>query len=114
MFNKLTQLDKDYFFVYTKNIFVWNIEKSQINYKKHNVTFEEASTIFFDPNCLNWEDVKHSSKDEKRFKRIGTSNTRRILITIYTVRRSTVGEEKIRIISARQASRKERNAYTRC
>jgi uncharacterized DUF497 family protein len=53
------------------------------------------------------------SQMETRFKRLGRSRSGRVLIVVYTVRRTRHGKKEIRIISARQASRKERKAYTR-
>lgn len=75
------------------------------------MSFEEAATIFADADGLDWQDLKHSNH-EIRYKRIGLSITRNVLLVIYTIRRSSDGKETIRIISARSASRKERQAYT--
>jgi len=77
---------------------------------KHGVPFEEAATIFADPNGLDWEDVEHR-ETEPRWKRLALSAGGRILLVVYTVRRLRNGIESIRIISARQASHKERKAY---
>lgn len=83
--------------------------KAATNAVKHDVTFEEAATIFDDSNGLDWEDSEHSFVEERR-KRLGKSKTQRILIAVYTVRRNN-DKETIRIISARQASSKERETY---
>ena len=80
------------------------------NLKKHGVSFEEAATVFGDPEALDWDDPEHSH-GEFRSKRLGASVTGRILIVIYTPRRLKDDKEIIRIISARQATRKERKAY---
>ncbi|MGP8155810.1 MAG: BrnT family toxin [Candidatus Acidiferrales bacterium] len=93
-------------------MFSWDAQKAISNYKKHSVSFEEAATIFSDPNALDWEDVDHSSA-EQRLKRLGKSVAGRVLLVVYVVRRFRHGKETIRIISARQASRKERKAYAR-
>ena len=77
---------------------------------KHGVPFEEAATIFTDSNGLDWEDVEHA-ETEPRWKRLALSAEGRILPVVYTVRRLRNGIESIRIISARQASHKERKAY---
>lgn len=58
------------------------------------------------------DDLKHTEQ-EKRFKRLGISVSKRILLVIYTIRRSKDEKETIRIISARQASSKERKVYAR-
>ena len=91
-------------------MFTWDINKALTNYEKHNVSFEEAASVFVDPDALDWADDKHSDK-EQRYKRIGTSLIGTVIIVVYTIRRDEHEKEKIRIISARQASRKERTAY---
>ena len=80
------------------------------NLKKHGVSFEEAATVFADPDALDWDDPEHSQA-EIRSERLGASVTGRVLIVSYTPRRMRDGKEIIRIISARQATRKERQAY---
>lgn len=72
--------------------------------------FEEASTVFSDSEGLDWEDLEHLDR-ERRWKRLGLSSEGRVLLVVYTLRRSRNGIETIRIISARQASRRERKAY---
>jgi uncharacterized DUF497 family protein len=91
-------------------VFSWDAGKAQGNLKKHGVSFEEAATVFSDPEALDWDDPEHSLA-EHRFKRLGASLAGRILLVVYTPRRWKDGRETIRIISARQASRKERKAY---
>ena len=78
--------------------------------KKHQISFEEAITVFADPEGLHLDDEKHSKK-ELRFFRIGMSVELRVLIVVFTVRKPQDDKETIRIINARQASKKERQAY---
>jgi uncharacterized DUF497 family protein len=92
-------------------VFDWDIAKAIANFEKHGVPFEEAATIFGDSNALDWKDVAHSHQ-EARFKRLGLSVNRRLLLVVYTIRREHE-KETVRIISARQASRRERQAYAR-
>ena len=92
-------------------MFSWDARKALGNLKKHGVSFEEAATVFGDPEALDWGDPEHSQA-EVRFKRLGTSVAGRILIVVYTPRKVKDGKEIIRIISARQTTRKERKAYT--
>jgi len=92
-------------------MFAWDIQKAIANFEKHGVPFEEAATVFADPDGLDWEDLIHSQK-EQRSKRMGQSITGRILLVVYTIRRTEHEKETIRIIGARHASRKERAAYT--
>jgi hypothetical protein len=91
-------------------MFTGDPQKAILNYEKHAVSFEEAATIFSDSKGLEWEDPEHSGV-EPRLKRVGISQARRILMLVYTLRRTKSGNEAICIISARQASRKERKAY---
>jgi uncharacterized DUF497 family protein len=91
-------------------MFSWDAPKALKNYEKHGVPFEEAATIFSDPEALDWEDLEHPEV-ERRWKRLGFSIKGRILLVVYTLRRLKNGTETIRIISARQANRKERKAY---
>jgi uncharacterized DUF497 family protein len=78
--------------------------------RKHGVSFEEAATVFSDPGGLDWEDFDHSLS-ERRSTRVGFSVAGRVLFVVYTIRRLKNDKETIRIISARQATRKERQAY---
>lgn len=91
-------------------MFSWDARKALNNLKKHAVSFEEAATVFVDPDALDWDDAEHSYA-EQRSKRLGSSLSGRVLIVVYTQRRLKHGQEVIRIISARQATRKERQAY---
>jgi uncharacterized DUF497 family protein len=90
-------------------VFSWDAAKAIRNREKHGVAFEEAVTVFADPRALDLH-ARHSDV-EKRFIRLGRSFADRVLVVIYTIRRANGEKETIRIISARQASRKERRAY---
>jgi uncharacterized DUF497 family protein len=91
-------------------MFSWDIQKAILNFDKHGISFEEAATAFYDENGLDWSDLKHS-KTENRRKRLARSDMSRILLIIYTTRKFTSGKETTRIISARRASQREREAY---
>ena len=93
-------------------MFSWDPRKAVLNLQKHGVPFEEAATVFADPDGLEWDDPIHSQR-EVRVKRIGVSITGRVVLVVYTLRRGRDGKETVRIIGARQASRRERQAYTR-
>jgi uncharacterized protein len=86
-------------------IFEWDADKAQSNERKHGVTFEEASTVFADPFASTIYDPDHSD-DEDRYLSLGLSSENRVLVVSFTDR-----DEKIRIISARVASRRERKQY---
>ena len=80
-------------------------QKARENFKKHGVTFGEATEVFYDPNALETEDTEHSV-DEPRFSIVGYS-TRRILFVVFAERHRDI----IRIISARPPIPSERKAY---
>jgi hypothetical protein len=90
-------------------MFSWDARKALRNFEKHGVPFEEAATVFSEPEALDWEGLEHSVT-EMRSVRLGFSASGCILIVVYTIRRSKNDQETIRIISARQATRKERKA----
>jgi hypothetical protein len=86
--------------------FEWNREKAIANLSKHGVSFEEAKTVFEDPLYVDFYDPDHSDEEE-RYLMIGESNRGRLLIVSYTGR-----GELIRIIGARELTRREREAYS--
>lgn len=85
--------------------FEWEEEKAAVNERKHGVSFQEAISVFADPLSVTHDDPDHS-KREPRFLLLGTSDRGRLLVVVHTER-----EDAIRIISARQATRKERVQY---
>ncbi len=85
--------------------FEWDKNKARLNLKKHNVTFTEASTVFYDPLARIGKDIEHSHH-EYRDIIIGRSAKSRLLIVSYTERKGIV-----RIINAREATKKERLDY---
>ena len=89
--------------------FEWDDRKSRANKRKHGISFEEAQTVFFDEQALEFRDPDHS-RAEDRFIMLGRSITARVLVVCHCFRQS---ESVIRIISARKATPKERVVYTR-
>lgn len=89
--------------------FIWDEEKNRLNQKKHGVSFEEAKTVFFDENAVEFPDPDHSA-EEDRFILLGFSFKLRILIVCYCYRENG---SMIRIFSARRATRKEGLNYGR-
>ena len=87
--------------------FVWDLEKAEINRKKHGVTFEEARTAFFDALSQIYDDEEHSDNEE-RFILIGESENTRLLVVCHCYRES---DTVTRIISARKAESVERRKY---
>jgi uncharacterized DUF497 family protein len=86
--------------------FEWNPEKAKANLQKHAVDFEEASTIFDDPQFITFLDEEHSAADEERYITIGLSNKNRLLMVAHTER-----NDNIRIISVRKATKHEEEFY---
>lgn len=89
--------------------FNWDEEKEATNREKHGVSFEEAQTVFTDPEALRIFDPDHS-EDEDRFILLGLSSALRMLVVCHCYREN---DEQIRIISARKATKKESAAYER-
>ena len=87
--------------------FEWDEMKAQSNIKKHQVSFGEAKSVFYDPNALLIHDPDHS-EDEDRFIILGRSERTRLLIVCHCYRED---DEVIRIISARKASKAEKAHY---
>ena len=83
----------------------WDVAKAESNLEKHGVSFPEAMTIFGDPLEVTIPDPDHS-EGEFRFLSLGSSVQGRLLVVAYTER-----EGRIRLISAREATLKERRKY---
>ena len=88
--------------------FSWDNRKNRANQKKHGVSFEEAQTVFFDENAIEFFDPDHS-EDEDRFLMLGLSYRVRILVVSYCLLKD---DSEIRIISARKATKNEQKVYT--
>ncbi|MCB8942171.1 MAG: BrnT family toxin [Ardenticatenaceae bacterium] len=86
-------------------IFEWHPRKAAVNRQKHQVSFEEASTVFADPISATVFDLDHSD-DEDRFITIGFSAQKRLLMVSHTEQ-----GDRIRIISARELTSLERQEY---
>ena len=85
--------------------FEWDSDKASESERKHGVSFEEAATAFGDPLSLTIPDPDHSD-DESRFILLGESFSGRLVVVVNTER-----GDKIRLISARLATRRERLSY---
>ncbi|MDZ4258617.1 MAG: BrnT family toxin [Gemmatimonadales bacterium] len=85
--------------------FEWDPRKAAANLRKHGVTFEEAVSAFADPHSITIPDPDHSI-DEDRFILIGRSAMERLLVVVHLER-----GDRIRLISARLAARRERRTY---
>jgi hypothetical protein len=85
--------------------FEWDENKAQSNLEKHGVSFEEAATVLGDPMSLTIPDPQHSEAED-RFISMGESYRRRLIVVVHTD-----WSDRIRIISARLATRQERKTY---
>lgn len=85
--------------------FEWDAGKASSNRKKHGVAFEEATTAFYDSLSKTIPDPLHS-EGEQRLVLIGQSSVRRLIVVVHVDRGS-----RIRLVSARPATRKERKQY---
>lgn len=85
--------------------FEWDPGKARRNFAKQGVAFEEAATVFEDPLYIDFFDPEHAH-DEHRYIRFGCSNRNRVLVVANSER-----NEQTRIISARPATKHERQAY---
>ena len=81
----------------------WDTNKNDENMKKHHISFETAARVFLDENRLDYYDIVHSI-NEDRYITIGL--VEEVIVVVYTLRKT-----RIRIISARLATRKERELY---
>ena len=84
--------------------FEWDPAKAQENLRVHGIDFADAVGVFEDGNALTLEDF--DAEEEQRFRTLGLDVLGRLLVVVYTYR-----EEKIRIISAWKASRKQEKQY---
>ena len=82
----------------------WDPNKAAINLQKHDVRFSDAESVLFDPNALSFEDM--TAQGEPRFITIGMDHLWRLLVVVYTDRGN-----RVRLISARSATRSERQKY---
>lgn len=89
--------------------FEWDNKKSQSNFRKHGIRFEEAAWVFDDPLAVSVQD--RIENGEYRWQTIGRVGGCLLLLVAHTMRDNKDGTEVIRIISARRAEPKERRRY---
>jgi uncharacterized protein len=90
--------------------FEWDPKKAKSNVRKHKVSFERAATIFRDPNLLSIPDEEHS-RSEERWITMGLDETGILLVLSHKFESLSAEVSRIRIISARKATRKETEQY---
>jgi uncharacterized DUF497 family protein len=87
--------------------FEWDPAKEKINISKHKISFQEAQSVFHDPFARIIDDPEHSGA-ENRFILLGMSHKLNVLIVCHCYREA---DERVRIISARKATKKEETQY---
>jgi uncharacterized DUF497 family protein len=89
--------------------FDWDIIKAMANWQKHGLSFEVAATVFRDPLALSRYDIEHSQSEE-RWITLGLAVTGQLVVVVHTFEEHPQ-EARIRIISARYATTRERRQY---
>ena len=89
--------------------FEWDDKKSKINTKKHGITFDEVTSVFYDEKAIEFYDDEHSEWED-RFLMLGLSNKLNLLLVCHCHREP---KGRIRIISARKATKNELQYYER-
>ena len=100
-------MSDDEIYEYLGQTFEWNRDKARKNFMQHRVLFTEAATVFFDEKVVYYTDNEHSD-DEQRYIVVGRSAGLRTLFVVNVVR-----GERVRLISARIATPRERSDYER-
>ena len=91
--------------------FEWDERKDRSNQRKHGVGFEEAAEVFADPLHVSWLDERFSALEE-RWVTVGQT-TQGVTLTVANLFFDERGDEVVRVISARRATNREREAYER-
>ena len=90
--------------------FEWDIRKARNNIRNHRVSFERAATVFRDPNLISVPDENHSEAEE-RWITMGFDEAGSLLVLSHKFETISRQVSRVRIISARRATRKERGQY---
>jgi uncharacterized protein len=86
-------------------IYEWDPGKAKTNLRDHRVSFGEAATVFLDPLAITFPDADHSDEEDREIT-IGFTKNHRVVFVSHCRR-----GDRVRIISGRRATRKERNQY---
>lgn len=90
--------------------FDWDAAKAEANARKHGVSFENAMTVFRDPLAVTVYDEEHSEQEE-RWVTVGRAENGSTVLVVHTFTPTTPSNALVRIISAREATNKERQQY---
>ena len=89
--------------------FEWDDEKNETNLRKHGFSFETASLVFEDPNCLTF--LERIEANEPRWHAIGAVRNTLLFLTVVHTYKEQGAEQIVRIISARRANHQEKRRY---
>ncbi|MGB7949508.1 MAG: BrnT family toxin [Candidatus Binatia bacterium] len=92
--------------------FEWDPAKGRQNARKHRVTFERGATVFKDPNALSLFDEQHGDEEE-RWITLGLDETGALLVISHTFDEEAENRARVRLISARKATKNEKKQYLR-
>jgi len=92
--------------------FEWDPIKARWNLEEHGIAFERAATVFLDAGALSEFDEEHS-QDEERWITVGLDRTGTLVVVCHTYREETKTSARIRVISARKATKNEGKQYER-
>ena len=92
--------------------FEWDPAKARQNARKHRVTFERGATVFLDPNALSLFDDQHS-EEEERWITLGLDETGVLLVISHAYHEEAEQSARVRLISARKATKNEKKQYQR-
>ena len=90
--------------------FEWDPIKAKENLRKHRISFDRAAEVILDPLAVSIIDQEHS-EDEERWVSLGKDRRGRVLILVHTFLEVSAEECRVRIISARKASKREMKQY---
>ena len=90
--------------------FEWDPQKAKSNFDKHGVSFEDAATVFKDPNALSIFDTEHSINEE-RWVTLGIASSGKLLVICHTFQELDSRTFVVRIFSSRKATKKESKQY---
>ena len=90
--------------------FEWDPVKAKQNLKKHRISFDRAAEVVLDPLAVSIIDEEHS-EDEERWVTLGKDRQGRVLILVHTFLEISAEECRVRIISARKATKREIRQY---
>ncbi|MBI4515791.1 MAG: BrnT family toxin [Deltaproteobacteria bacterium] len=91
-------------------VFDWDVRKAQTNARKHGVTFRRATAVFLDPRAVSMPDEEHSN-DKERWVTLGLGAAGSVLVLVHTFTPLDAARCRVRIISARRATKQEMQQY---